>query len=72
MNFKAKKFNFFIKNVNRFIDLQKEFKQESLNFWEEPYQEASKWTPCADKRYATSLGKYLALEPYPTCNKIVF
>ncbi|PPD73557.1 hypothetical protein GOBAR_DD29530 [Gossypium barbadense] len=34
-----------------------EFKQESLNFWEEPYQEASKWTPCADKRYPTSLGK---------------
>ncbi|KAH1048445.1 hypothetical protein J1N35_039229 [Gossypium stocksii] len=36
---------------------EKEFKQESLNFWEEPYQEASKWTPCADKRYPTSLGK---------------
>nr|ACD56651.1 putative growth regulator [Gossypioides kirkii] len=37
--------------------LAEEFKQESLNFWEEPYQEASKWTACADKRYATSLGK---------------
>ncbi|KHG23960.1 hypothetical protein F383_02013 [Gossypium arboreum] len=36
---------------------EEEFKQESLNFWEEPYQEASKWTPCADKRYPTSLGK---------------
>ncbi|KAE8673307.1 O-fucosyltransferase family protein isoform 2 [Hibiscus syriacus] len=34
-----------------------EFKQDSLRFWEEPYQEASKWKPRADKRYPTSLGK---------------
>ncbi|XP_039036208.1 O-fucosyltransferase 8-like [Hibiscus syriacus] len=36
---------------------KKEFKQDSLRFWEEPYQEATKWKPCADKRYPTSLGK---------------
>ncbi|XVF87312.1 hypothetical protein PTKIN_Ptkin18bG0110000 [Pterospermum kingtungense] len=36
---------------------QKEFKQDSLNYWEEPYRQASKWKPCADKKYPTSLGK---------------
>ncbi|KAE8722994.1 O-fucosyltransferase family protein isoform 2 [Hibiscus syriacus] len=36
---------------------KEEFKQDSLKFWEEPSREASKWKPCADKRYPTSLGK---------------
>ncbi|XVF40305.1 hypothetical protein PTKIN_Ptkin01aG0102900 [Pterospermum kingtungense] len=37
--------------------LAEEFKQDSLNFWEEPYQQASKWKPCADRKYPTSPGK---------------
>ncbi|KAK8580593.1 hypothetical protein V6N13_143673 [Hibiscus sabdariffa] len=36
---------------------EKEFKQDSLNFWEEPYHQASKWKPCADKKYPTAPGK---------------
>ncbi|XP_022720381.1 uncharacterized protein At1g04910-like isoform X2 [Durio zibethinus] len=36
---------------------EKEFKQDSLNFWEEICQQASKWKPCADRKYPTSLGK---------------
>ncbi|KAL4335818.1 hypothetical protein GQ457_07G029700 [Hibiscus cannabinus] len=37
--------------------LEEEFKQDSLNFWEEPYHQASKWKPCADKKYPTNPGK---------------
>ncbi|XWS18524.1 hypothetical protein CRYUN_Cryun32bG0051300 [Craigia yunnanensis] len=37
--------------------LAEEFKQDSLNFWEEPYRQASKWKPCADRKYPTSPGK---------------
>ncbi|KAK1551913.1 hypothetical protein Q3G72_007133 [Acer saccharum] len=29
---------------------EKEFKQEKSDFWEEPYQQASVWKPCADRR----------------------
>ncbi|XP_022724278.1 uncharacterized protein At1g04910-like isoform X2 [Durio zibethinus] len=36
---------------------EKEFKQDPLNFWEEPYRQASKWKPCADIKYPTSPGK---------------
>ncbi|TYH71216.1 hypothetical protein ES332_D05G170600v1 [Gossypium tomentosum] len=36
---------------------EKEFKQDSLNFWNEPYHQASKWKPCADKKYRTTPGK---------------
>ncbi|XP_004233041.1 O-fucosyltransferase 8 isoform X1 [Solanum lycopersicum] len=28
---------------------EREFKQESSKFWEEPYPQASSWKPCADK-----------------------
>ncbi|EXB84052.1 hypothetical protein L484_005816 [Morus notabilis] len=37
---------------------EKEFKQESASFWEEPYKQASAWRPCADKKLPTSLGRY--------------
>ncbi|OMO65400.1 GDP-fucose protein O-fucosyltransferase [Corchorus olitorius] len=36
---------------------EKEFKQDSLNYWKEPYPQASKWKPCADRKTPTSLGK---------------
>ncbi|XP_038998663.1 O-fucosyltransferase 8-like isoform X3 [Hibiscus syriacus] len=36
---------------------EKEFKQDGQNFWEEPYHQASKWKPCADKKYPTNPGK---------------
>ncbi|TXG47607.1 hypothetical protein EZV62_026901 [Acer yangbiense] len=29
---------------------EKEFKLDKSNFWEEPYQQASVWNPCADRR----------------------
>ncbi|XWS19721.1 hypothetical protein CRYUN_Cryun31cG0040400 [Craigia yunnanensis] len=37
--------------------LAEEFKQDNLNFWEEPYRQASKWEPCADREHPASLGK---------------
>ncbi|EOY27968.1 O-fucosyltransferase family protein isoform 2 [Theobroma cacao] len=36
---------------------EKVFKQDSVNFWEEPYPQASKWKPCADRKTPTSPGK---------------
>lgn len=36
---------------------EKEFKQDSSDFWEEPYWQASAWKPCADRKILTSLGK---------------
>ncbi|KAE8656379.1 O-fucosyltransferase family protein isoform 2 [Hibiscus syriacus] len=48
---------------NRLLNLatgalaEKESKQDGLNFWEEPYHQASKWKPSADKKYPTSPGK---------------
>ncbi|XVE88224.1 hypothetical protein DITRI_Ditri19aG0051700 [Diplodiscus trichospermus] len=36
---------------------EEEFKQDGLSFWEEPYRQASKWKPCADRKYPTSSGK---------------
>ncbi|XP_017978410.1 PREDICTED: uncharacterized protein At1g04910 isoform X2 [Theobroma cacao] len=33
------------------------FKQDSVNFWEEPYPQASKWKPFADRKTPTSPGK---------------
>ncbi|KAJ8761856.1 hypothetical protein K2173_005428 [Erythroxylum novogranatense] len=35
---------------------EKERKQEKSGFWEEPYQEASVWKPCADKKYSEKIG----------------
>ncbi|XP_021293843.1 uncharacterized protein At1g04910 isoform X2 [Herrania umbratica] len=32
-------------------------KQDNVNFWEEPYPQASKWKPCADRKTPTSPGK---------------
>ncbi|GLU13825.1 hypothetical protein SLE2022_304350 [Rubroshorea leprosula] len=37
--------------------VEKEFKQEKLGFWEEPYHQASKWKPCADRKTPTNSGK---------------
>lgn len=37
---------------------EKEFKQESSRFLEEPYQQAPAWKPCADRKVATNLGKF--------------
>ncbi|KAJ7947103.1 O-fucosyltransferase [Quillaja saponaria] len=37
--------------------VEKEFKQETSNFWEEPYQQASLWKPCADRKDTRNLGK---------------
>ncbi|KAK9022826.1 hypothetical protein V6N11_003065 [Hibiscus sabdariffa] len=51
---------------------EKEFKQDSLNFWEEPYHQASKWKPCADKKYPTSPGKPAKSNGYiMICNAVV-
>lgn len=36
---------------------EKEFKQDSSNFWEEPYQRASVWKPCADSESPKRLRK---------------
>ncbi|CBI30704.3 hypothetical protein VitviT2T_015228 [Vitis vinifera] len=36
---------------------EKEFKQDSLNFWEEPYRHASVWKPCADRKSSKIIGK---------------
>ncbi|XP_017978411.1 PREDICTED: uncharacterized protein At1g04910 isoform X3 [Theobroma cacao] len=36
---------------------EKVFKQDSVNFWEEPYPQASKWKPFADRKTPTSPGK---------------
>ncbi|GAV89009.1 O-FucT domain-containing protein [Cephalotus follicularis] len=36
---------------------EQEFKQERVNLWEEPHQEASVWKPCADRKTPTALGK---------------
>lgn len=37
---------------------EKEFKQDSSKFWEEPYRQASAWKPCADRKAPTNLGKF--------------
>ncbi|EEF40087.1 conserved hypothetical protein [Ricinus communis] len=37
---------------------EKEFKREKSNFWEEPYQKASVWKPCADKRISEESAKH--------------
>ncbi|CAK9148118.1 unnamed protein product [Ilex paraguariensis] len=34
-----------------------EFKQDASKFWEEPYPQASKWKPCADRKSPKSIGK---------------
>ncbi|GLT68323.1 hypothetical protein SLA2020_405690 [Shorea laevis] len=34
--------------------VDKEFKQDKLGIWEEPYQQASKWKPCADTKTQTN------------------
>ncbi|KAK4858774.1 hypothetical protein QYF36_021739 [Acer negundo] len=45
-----------IKMYGRLLNLassalvEKEFKQEKSNFWEEPYQQESVWNTCADRR----------------------
>ncbi|XP_057948562.1 O-fucosyltransferase 8 isoform X2 [Malania oleifera] len=36
---------------------EKEFKQDSSNFWEEPYRQAASWKPCADRMDPTKIGK---------------
>ncbi|XP_021293844.1 uncharacterized protein At1g04910 isoform X3 [Herrania umbratica] len=36
---------------------EKVLKQDNVNFWEEPYPQASKWKPCADRKTPTSPGK---------------
>ncbi|KAK9267254.1 hypothetical protein L1049_009676 [Liquidambar formosana] len=36
---------------------EKAFKQDSSNFWEEPYRQASVWKPCADRKSPTNPGK---------------
>nr|XP_024924325.2 O-fucosyltransferase 8 isoform X4 [Ziziphus jujuba var. spinosa] len=37
---------------------EKEFRQEPSNFWNEPYDRASIWKPCADRKPSTSLGRH--------------
>ncbi|GLU22838.1 hypothetical protein SLE2022_388830 [Rubroshorea leprosula] len=37
--------------------VDKEFKQDKLGIWEEPYQQASKWKPCADRKTQTNSGE---------------
>ncbi|WCJ27226.1 O-fucosyltransferase family protein [Euphorbia peplus] len=36
---------------------EKEFKPQKSSFWEEPYQKASLWKPCADKMKSVRIGK---------------
>ncbi|KAL5575212.1 hypothetical protein UlMin_016911 [Ulmus minor] len=38
--------------------IEKEFKQEPSNYWEEPYQQASAWKPCSDKKLHTNPERY--------------
>ncbi|PON87274.1 O-fucosyltransferase [Trema orientale] len=45
-------------NLASSVLVEKEFKQESSNFWEEPYQQASAWKPCADRKVSTSPGRH--------------
>lgn len=44
--------------------VEKEFKPESANFWEEPFQQASAWKPCADRKLPTSLERYNSKNGY--------
>ncbi|KAL4627165.1 hypothetical protein ACB092_05G148300 [Castanea dentata] len=37
---------------------EKEFKQESSRFLEEPYQQASAWKPCSDRKVPMNKGKF--------------
>ncbi|KAK7844991.1 o-fucosyltransferase 8 [Quercus suber] len=37
---------------------EKEFKQESSRFLEEPYQQASAWKPCSDRKVPMNMGKF--------------
>ncbi|XP_024924324.3 O-fucosyltransferase 8 isoform X1 [Ziziphus jujuba] len=37
---------------------EKEFRQEPSNFWNEPYDRASIWKPCADRKPSTSRGRH--------------
>ncbi|KAM6551413.1 hypothetical protein CsatB_001221 [Cannabis sativa] len=43
-------------NMASSVLIENEFKQEPSNLWEEPYQQAAAWKPCADKNVSTSLG----------------
>ncbi|XP_060974820.1 O-fucosyltransferase 8 isoform X2 [Cannabis sativa] len=44
-------------NMASSVLIENEFKQEPSNLWEEPYQQAAAWKPCADKNVSTSLGR---------------
>ncbi|XP_062095921.1 O-fucosyltransferase 8-like [Humulus lupulus] len=43
-------------NMASSVLVEKEFKQEPSNLWEEPYQQAAAWKPCADRNVSKSLG----------------
>ncbi|PON87279.1 GDP-fucose protein O-fucosyltransferase [Trema orientale] len=55
--------------------VEKELKQESSNFWEEPNPEASAWKPCADRKVSRSLGRleqnngYIVVSAYGGLNQ---
>ncbi|XP_019439626.1 PREDICTED: uncharacterized protein At1g04910-like isoform X2 [Lupinus angustifolius] len=44
--------------------LAKEFKQESSNLWVEPYQKASSWEPCEERKVQSNPGKSVKSNGY--------